>query len=356
MTAFLDPYSSIFPYGAIVENQVLLVGVNTIPGITLISGALAGSVSISNLPSVGYDPSASSGGRAARDPSRTIRTDQTVFSSLNQFSLANIIGSGTTGTTILNQSGVFSSTNNLYINGTLTISGTSSSVVVIRAVGTLTMENVTIILTGGILPFNVIWITSGNSSITNSNVIGLLFTNNAALNTSTITGSVYSATGLQMTTSTIAFTTPLACYVKGSKILTTSGYVCIEDLRVGDSVPTFGTISDIFTPEENAQRIKWIGKCFPALDEKTRPIRIKKEAFPELTDDLYVSPGHALIIDNKLVCARDLVNGITITPDDCTEVTYYHIELDAYSAVKANGILAETYLSSDTRRIFESIV
>ena len=239
---------------------------------------------------------------------------------------------------------------------TFTFYGSATDVFILRS-STIDFIRSRISLSGGIPKYNIIWLADDGVNITHSEVIGNIFAASCISESSRVDGLVYANTTIELLETTIvAPDYGIPCYVKGSKILTTSGYVSVEDLRVDDSVPTFGTISDTFTPEENVRKIRWIGKYIPNLHEKTRPIRIKKEAFPELTEDLCVSLGHALILDNKLVCARDLVNGTTITPDDCTEVTYYHIELDTYSAVKANGILAETYLSSDTRRIFESMV
>jgi hypothetical protein len=245
---------------------------------------------------------------------------------------------------------------NIFANS-LTFHGSATDVFVFQA-SNINFVRSFIFLSGGIPKYNIIWLASDMVTITHSGVIGNIFASTCICESSRVDGLVYSNTTIELLNTTIAAPDyGIPCYVKGSKILTTSGYVAVEDLRVGDSVPTFGTITDVFTPEESVRKIKWIGKLVPVLYEKTRPIRIKKEAFPDLTEDLCVSPGHALIVNNKLICARDLVNGTTIIPDDCTEVTYYHIELDTYSAVKANGILAETYLSSsDTRVIFESIV
>ena len=42
--------------------------------------------------------------------------------------------------------------------------------------------------------------------------------------------------------------------------------------------------------------------------------------------DLVVSPDHAIFIDGKLICARQLINGTTIRQEtDWTAVDYYHV-------------------------------
>ena len=83
------------------------------------------------------------------------------------------------------------------------------------------------------------------------------------------------------------------------------------------------------------------------LNSKSRPICITKNAFGEECPfvDLYVSPAHCLLINDKKVPSSNLINGITIYQDnDCETVEYYHLECDRHSAIYANGVLAETYL------------
>jgi CRISPR/Cas system CMR-associated protein Cmr3 (group 5 of RAMP superfamily) len=61
--------------------------------------------------------------------------------------------------------------------------------------------------------------------------------------------------------------------------------------------------------------------------------------------DLFISPGHGIQVNNKIVRARDLINGKTITQSKKTEeVTYYHIELATHAMIDANGVAAESYL------------
>jgi hypothetical protein len=60
--------------------------------------------------------------------------------------------------------------------------------------------------------------------------------------------------------------------------------------------------------------------------------------------DLYVSPGHSMLIENTLVLAASLVNGLTITQDWAPEtIDYFQIELDAHDCVIAEGTWGETF-------------
>jgi hypothetical protein len=145
---------------------------------------------------------------------------------------------------------------------------------------------------------------------------------------------------------------PIPCYSKGTLILTNQGYIKVEDIKEGDIVVREGIISSNGILEKNIDiketPIIWIGKFKPKiLNSKSRPICITKNAFGEECPfvDLYVSPAHCLLINDKKVPSSNLINGITIYQDnDCETVEYYHLECDRHSAIYANGVLAETYL------------
>jgi len=130
------------------------------------------------------------------------------------------------------------------------------------------------------------------------------------------------------------------CHLRGTKIAVPDGEAAIEDLRIGDLVRTRFS---------GTQRIKWIGEqrynsLF--LTQDMLPVCISASALAEgvPTRDLFVSPGHSLLIDGTLVLARDLINGVTVTqfwaPD---EVHYFNIELDNHDCVLAEGAWSETY-------------
>ena len=81
------------------------------------------------------------------------------------------------------------------------------------------------------------------------------------------------------------------------------------------------------------------------------PIRIERDAFADGMPhrDLLVSPDHAIFVDGKLICARQLVNGTTIRQErDWTAVDYYHVELDQHAILLAEGLPAESYSTPAT--------
>lgn len=142
------------------------------------------------------------------------------------------------------------------------------------------------------------------------------------------------------------------CFAKGTTILTSHGYIPVEDLRVGDMV---------ITKDSGDVAITWIGSrklsasmlmAFPNF----RPVRIASGALGRglPTSDLLVSPQHRILICSNiakrvsgssevLVAAKQLlqVDGIDIAKDLNT-VEYYHFMLGQHEVVTANGAEAES--------------
>ena len=143
------------------------------------------------------------------------------------------------------------------------------------------------------------------------------------------------------------------CYCRGTRVLTDRGDVAVEDLRIGDRVVTCSGV---------ARPIRWIGhRCIDLIrhpaPEQAQPIRIRAGAFADGVPrrDLLVSPDHALLFDGVLVPSRLLVNGASIECEvQCQYVTYYHIELETHDIIVAEGLLAESYLDTGNRGMFEN--
>ncbi|MDB5402458.1 MAG: hypothetical protein JWQ55_4476 [Rhodopila sp.] len=146
------------------------------------------------------------------------------------------------------------------------------------------------------------------------------------------------------------------CYAAGTRILTPSGERRVENLRAGDLVV-------IVSGEQRiSQPVKWIGRRRIDLTEHPRPetvapIRIQRGAFAENMPhrDLRVSPDHAILVSGKLVCARQLVNGMTIWQEQGSRsVEYFHVELDAHAILLAEGLPAESYLNTGNDGFFSN--
>lgn len=144
------------------------------------------------------------------------------------------------------------------------------------------------------------------------------------------------------------------CFLKGTAIRTVEGDRKIEDLAVGDILPTvFGGTSPVqwigrYRFKKSNPRRSWV--------KAVRPIRISRSALgPEIPyADLYVSITHALLIDGVLVAAGNLVNGTTIVccdPREIDELEFFHIKLAAHDAIYAEGAPCETLLHVDENAV-----
>jgi hypothetical protein len=144
------------------------------------------------------------------------------------------------------------------------------------------------------------------------------------------------------------------CYLRGTHILTSTGEIRVEDLKIGDRVVTrFNGI----------QSVKWIGRqSYDARFVKDNPdhipVCIQAGALDDHTParDLFVSPLHAIYLDGVLVPAKCLLNGASIRqvlPEGMIE--YYHIELASHDVLIAEGALAESYLDEGNRAMFHNV-
>ena len=140
------------------------------------------------------------------------------------------------------------------------------------------------------------------------------------------------------------------CFATGTRIRTARGEVAVEDLRVGDQAVTVG----------GKQRpIRWIGSRSldgrgAALPFAQQPVRIRAGAFGDglPVRDLFLSPGHPVLVGGHLVPVMSLVNGTSLARMPATAVTYWHVELDAHDILLAEGLPAESYLDLGSRPWF----
>ena len=140
------------------------------------------------------------------------------------------------------------------------------------------------------------------------------------------------------------------CFLRGTTIRTAQGDRRIEDLAVGDLLPTvFG----------GTRPIQWIGRYRYRKSDRAKPwvrsvlpIRIAQSALgPNVPHaDLYVTETHALLIDGVLVAAGKLVNDKTITRYDARgldELEFFHIKLEDHDVIYAENAPSETLLEVD---------
>ena len=86
------------------------------------------------------------------------------------------------------------------------------------------------------------------------------------------------------------------------------------------------------------------------------PVRVRAHAFGRGRPcrDLFLSPDHALFLEDALIPVKYLLDGERIAQVRRHRVTYCHIELARHDVVLAEGLPAETYLDTGHRSAFEN--
>jgi len=79
---------------------------------------------------------------------------------------------------------------------------------------------------------------------------------------------------------------------------------------------------------------------------KVWPVRVAAGAFGpgRPHTELFLSPDHAVYVNEVLIPVRHLVNGSTIVQVPVARVTYHHLELQAHNVLLAQGLPAESFL------------
>jgi hypothetical protein len=143
------------------------------------------------------------------------------------------------------------------------------------------------------------------------------------------------------------------CFLAGTRIATPDGEVLVEALLPGDFVST---------QSGGVAPVRWLGKASVARDFsdplKIMPIRICAGALGEALPlrDLLLSPDHAVLVDDVLIQAGALENGVSIVRETRMPLffTYYHVELADHALVLAEGVPSETFIDNVDRFAFDN--
>ena len=161
--------------------------------------------------------------------------------------------------------------------------------------------------------------------------------------------TIVASAGEDLTT----ITTNLACYVRGTAILTDRGEIAVECLAIGDRLMTYAG---------EARTLRWIGRRsfsrrFIAGNPAILPVLIRAGALAEGIPrrDLLVSSCHAMWLDGVLVPAQALVNDTSITQvKSSLAIEYFHLELDSHDVILAEGAPSETFVDDGGRGMFHN--
>lgn len=167
-------------------------------------------------------------------------------------------------------------------------------------------------------------------------------------------GTIHFLDGDEEEIGTATFTNieDIICFTPNTGVLTPSGEVAVQDLKVGDRV---------VTRDNGLQTIRWVGR--KRLDGRQllrmphlRPIMIRKGSLgPNLPDrDLMVSPSHRMLMVNQqsqllfnesevLAAAKHLTHVDGVKQVSSVGVDYIHFLCDNHEVVLANGAWSETF-------------
>jgi hypothetical protein len=140
-----------------------------------------------------------------------------------------------------------------------------------------------------------------------------------------------------------------ASFVSGTRLLTGKRtFAPVETLRPGD---------DLFTRDHGVQVIREIAKQTVRAEGQFAPITIDENALGS-HGRLTLSPQHRLFVydrsavslgqpPERLVQARHLLNGVTVTQNKGGFTDYFQVVLDDHEILFAEGIAVESQISLD---------
>jgi hypothetical protein len=145
-----------------------------------------------------------------------------------------------------------------------------------------------------------------------------------------------------------------SCFLRGTHIRTPRREVPVDELAIGQQVLTVAGA---------ARPVKWVGRRaydprFIKDHPEIFPILVRRDALADGLPqrDLYLSQGHALLIDGRLIQVELLENGVSIRrlPRWTEPLEYFHVELDSHDVIFAEGVPAESFNDSDNRNQFQN--
>jgi len=137
------------------------------------------------------------------------------------------------------------------------------------------------------------------------------------------------------------------CFLRGTLILTDTGYRPVDTLGEGDRVSarfaSFASIERIesFTLERSGPRREWLGH--------SRPVTVRRGALGEDSPhrDLCLTASHAVFVDGFLMPVGQLVNGTSIVLEPAEgrdTLDFFHIALERHDLLDAEGAPCESLL------------
>lgn len=135
------------------------------------------------------------------------------------------------------------------------------------------------------------------------------------------------------------------CFVAGTRMVTKTGLVVIEDLKPGDQV---------LTRDNGFQALQWIGRSSRRAYGDDAPVEITAGTFGN-HEAIRFSRNHRLLVKSDaamalfgesevLMRAGDLINNTTVRWRNTGQlITYVHLLFERHEIVRANGLDCESY-------------
>jgi autotransporter passenger strand-loop-strand repeat protein len=265
-----------------------------------------------------------------------------VSTTLNSGSIEFVDPGGAASATMVNSGGA-----EVVSSGGTAISTIVDSGGIEMVVSSSTVSLTTVNLGGSIDAVELIYASGGSATV---NTSGLLTVSvNGATYTQQLAGD-YTDVAFQLAPGPMALadtgvliTAEVRCFRSGTRILTDRGEIAVENLQIGDLAHTIRG--------ETPAPITWIGHRHVDCarhphPQKVWPVRVAAGAFGpgRPHTDLFLSPDHAVYIDDVLIPIRHLINAGTITQIPTDRVTYYHLELPHHDILLAQGLPTESFL------------
>jgi T5SS/PEP-CTERM-associated repeat protein/uncharacterized repeat protein (TIGR03803 family) len=302
------------------------------------SGTLSGSTTIS------------SGGVLQYTNTLTLKGQIVVQNGNGTLEFAHITGNGTlvvgTNGTMILTGGTGGADGPLFVGSpspSITFSDNTGTLVIQDLAGFSTTTTITAFTSGDMI--SIPSLTFASTQVVNTNTLDLLDAGSNVVGTLTFNASTVSGTTLAA-----GVTGAAPCYREGTLIETDHGPIAVETLRIGDHVLShFGGLVPV----------QWLGwrrvdcRNHPQKED-VWPVRVDADAFgPGLPRRaLWLSPDHAVYVDDVLIPIRYLINGATISQVAMDAVVYYHVELPSHDVLLAEGMPAESFLDTGNRNAF----
>jgi alpha-tubulin suppressor-like RCC1 family protein len=132
------------------------------------------------------------------------------------------------------------------------------------------------------------------------------------------------------------------CFLYGTQILTTNGYIYVQDLKIGDK---------LITGNKGTTAITKIVVSYYSTSMQTNPYKIPMGKYGAFIDT-YISPYHMIYNGECLIQVRKLSDLEQVSIEN---IVYYHVETEnkLLDIIYANGVLCETLIDNYPRSMLK---